>query len=131
MYIHFFLFETSLYYRVWHSRLPSILFVIMMTNKTLLGHLVSYTFDKGYYVFYPITRFVCVYVCLCVRACVCVCVCVCVITFVMRWLDLATWCHGRSILSTRTWKCNTSQDDPSPFLFPFHMDHPYKITFGL
>ena len=59
--------------------------------------------------------------------CVCVCVCLSVITFVTRWLDLAAWCQVRSILSTRTWKCNISQDNPFPFLF--YMDHPYKITF--
>ena len=57
----------------------------------------------------------------------CVCVCLSVIMFAARWLDLATWYQVKSILSTRTWKCNPSQDDPFPF--PFHMDHPYKITF--
>ena len=72
---------------------------------------------------------VCLSVCLSVCVCVCVSVCVSVITFAARWLDLATWCQLRLILSTRTWKCNTSQDDPFPFPFPFHMDHPYKITF--
>ena len=66
-------------------------------------------------------------VCLCVCVCVCLCVCLSVITFAARWLDLATRCQVRSILFTRTWKCNTSQDDPFPF--PFHMDHPDKITF--
>ena len=72
---------------------------------------------KGIMFFTYITRFVCV----------CLCVCLSVITFVARWLDLATWCQVRSTLSTRTWKCNTSRDDPFPF--PFHIDHPDKITF--
>ena len=66
-------------------------------------------------------------VCVCVCLSVCVCVCLSVITFAARWPDLATQCQVRSILSTRTSKYNTSHDDP--FQFPFHMDHPYKITF--
>ena len=37
------------------------------------------------------------------------------------WLDLATCCQVRSIPSTRTKKCNTSQDDP--FLDPDNFDH--------
>ena len=90
---------------------------------------------KKWYVLDLITPFVCLsvriclFVCLFVCVCVCVCVSVClsVITFAARWLNLATWCQVRSILSTRTWKCNTSHDDPFPF--PFHMDHPDKITF--
>ena len=61
-----------------------------------------YTFEKRYYVFHLSTRFVCVCVCLCVCLSVCVSVCLSVITFAARWLDLATWCQVRSILSTRT-----------------------------
>ena len=74
---------------------------------------------------------VCLSVCLslCVCVCVCVCLCVSVITFAARWLDLATWRWMRSILSTRTLKCYTSQDDQFPF--PFNTDHLYKITFWL
>ena len=55
---------------------------------------------------------VCLSVCLPVFVSVCACLCVClsVITFVSRWLHSATWCELRSILSTRTRKCNTSQD---------------------
>ena len=45
---------------------------------------------KGIMYFTYITRFVCLSVCLSV------------ITFAARWLDLATWCQVRSILSTRT-----------------------------
>ena len=74
-------------------------------------------YAERHYVFHQ--EFVCV--------CVCVSVCLSVITFAARWLDLATWRQVRSILSTRTWKCNTSQDDPFPI--PFNMDHRYKITF--
>ena len=55
-----------------------------------------------------------------------VCVSVCHYVWA-RWLDLATWCQVRLILSIRTWKCNTSHDDPFPF--PFHMGHLDKITF--
>ena len=56
----------------------------------------DYTFEKRYYVFHPPS--------LGLSVCVCVCVCVClsVITFVARWLDLATWHQVRSILSKRT-----------------------------
>ena len=82
-----------------------------------------YAFVKRYYVFDPITRFVCVSKCVCVCVCVCVCFCLSVITFVVRWLNLATWCQVRS--STRTRKCHSSQDD----LFPDNMDHPDHITF--
>ena len=35
----------------------------------------NYTFEKRYYVFHAITRFVCVSVCVCVCLCVCVSVC--------------------------------------------------------
>ena len=73
-------------------------------------------------------------ICMSVRVCVCVCVCVCVsvslsvITFVATWLDIATWCQVRSILSTRrTWKCNTNLDDM--FTDWYHMDDLDKITF--
>ena len=58
--------------------------------------------------------------------CLCVCVCLSVITFVARWLDLVTWCQVRPILSTRTRKCNTSQNDPFPD--PDHMDYLDHIT---
>ena len=55
-------------------------------------------------------------------------VCLPVITFVARWLDIATWCQVRSILCTRNWKCiSTIQGDPFPH--PGHMDHPDYITF--
>ena len=36
------------------------------------------------------------FVCVCVCVSVCLSVCLSVITFVTRWLDLATWCHMRS-----------------------------------
>ena len=42
----------------------------------LLLFIFHYTFEKRYYVFHPITRFVCLSVCLSVSVCVCVCVCV-------------------------------------------------------
>ena len=87
-----------------------------MTARHDIG--INYTFEKRYYVFHPLHS-----VCLSV----CVCVCLSVITFAARWLDLATWRQVGLILSKRTWKCNTSQDDPFPF--PFNMDHRYKITF--
>ena len=77
--------------------------------------------------FHSVCLSVCVSVCVCVCLSVCLCACLSVITFAARWLDLETWRQVRSILSTRTWKCNTSQDDPFPF--QFNMDHPYKITF--
>ena len=74
---------------------------------------IFYTFENKYSVFDLITRFVCPSV----------------ITFVTKWLDLATWCHVKSIVYnyTRTQKCNTCQNDLFPD--PDHMDHPDKITF--
>ena len=55
--------------------------------------------------------FVCVCMCVCVRVRVCegvcdgVCVCVSVTVFVVRWLNLATWCQVRLILFTRNREC--------------------------
>ena len=57
-----------------------------------------------------------------VSVCVCVCVCVSIITFVARLLALLKWCQVRSIISTRTGKCNISQYNLFPD--PDHMDQP-------
>ena len=58
---------------------------------------------------------------------VCLCVCVCLSVCHHVWLHSAIWCQMRSILSTRTRKCDTCQDHPFPY--PDNMDHPDHITF--
>ena len=95
--------------------LPLIFFLPLIYSSAPSPLCLIIPLKKGIMFFTYITRFVCLSVCLSV------------ITFTARWLDLATWRQVRSILFKRTWKCNTSQDDPFPF--PFNMDHRYKITF--
>ena len=85
-----------------------------------------YTFEKRYYVFHLTTRFVCLSVCLSV--CVSVCLCVCV--YHQDCAEMARL--SNTVLSEAITLDNSStlqhyQDNPFPF--PFHMGHPYKITF--
>ena len=69
--------------------------VVIKANRFTALSLLIIPLKKGIMFFTPsLGLSVCLSVCLCV----CLCLCLCVISFVARWLDLATWCQMWSTL---------------------------------
>ena len=93
--------------------------IIYIAWRKLKKRFCNYTFEKRYYVFNLITRFVCV----------CVCFCLSVITFMMAGPSNTVLLGPNTLSQNLKMQLYTPQDDPFPF--PFHMDRSDKITFGL